>query len=558
MPGREGAGDDDVSVAARPPLRSTKLASGLRRAALLLAAGAVGGLLAAAPAATADCPRELPLRVQTPTSNATALQRVGVVRVTSGAGARLGQLHVMLKRGRRTIAQGSHAQALSGTVPMRLAFRRKARPGRVSLVVSGRQDGCAGRRWTRRTLRLDGRGLPIGVIATTRDVHKGRVAVTVRAAGRQPISDLRARMLDAGGATIATVTRRSPLRTRARLQFAVRQPLPAGRYWLLVSASVRGEAGRGVHAATFDLPTGAGSEAVAPAAPRPAPGPPPGAVVQQVSLSWSAGRWQGNDSAGFFAPGIGDGQILCRPDAQWIRFFPADRSRDVAMTLWTFRDWEGGSEVAIREPEMTQFTGPDFTEGINKFTPSEKRSRGSFVGIVGDGLPPAGAFGSGRSPTEIRLTWSWDFTDPADARCDVAATLTSQGPGTAGAVARGLALAWRGADAVPADTSTATPVPGLGTLRLRCDARPEGLRQLVVEPDAALPGLTLTTYEGSNRSDRALGHTPYVLALPNSGLVEASTPSGGPLRLLVSSRWKVNDPDPAQNFCRLSAVVVAG
>jgi hypothetical protein len=207
---------------------------------------------------------------------------------------------------------------------------------------------------------------------------------------------------------------------------------------------------------------------------------------------------------------------------------------------------------------MTQLTGPDFNEGMNKFTPSEKRSRGSFVGIVGDGLPSAGVFGSGRSPTEIRLTWSWDFTDPADARCDVAATLTSQGPGTAGAVARGLALAWRGADAVPADTSTATPVPGLGTLRLRCDARPEGLRQLVVEPDAALPGLTLTTYEGSDRSDRALGHTPYTLALPNSGLVEASTPSGDPLRLLVSSRWKVNDPDPAQNFCRLSAVVVAG
>jgi hypothetical protein len=192
--------------------------------------------------------------------------------VTSGAGARLGQLHVVLKRARRTIAQGSHPQALSGTAPVRLAFRRKARPGRVSLVVSGRQDGCAGRRWTRRTLRLDGRGLPIDVIATARDVRKGGVAVTVRAAGRQPISDLRARMLDAGGATIATVTRRSPLRTRARLQFAARQPLPAGRYWLLVSANVRGEAGRGVHAATFDLPAGAGAEAVAPDAPRPAPG----------------------------------------------------------------------------------------------------------------------------------------------------------------------------------------------------------------------------------------------------------------------------------------------
>jgi hypothetical protein len=518
----------------------------------------VAGLLTIAPAATASCPRELALRVQTPTSNATALQRLGVVRVISGAGARVGHLHVTLERGGRMIAQGSHAQAFAGTAPLRLAFRRKARPGRVSLVVSGRQAGCARRRWTRRTLRLDGRDLPVGVIATDRGVSGGRLAVTLRAAGTRAISDLRARMLDATGKTIAAVTRRAALRTRARLEFAPRQPLAAGRYWLLVSASVRGQAGRGVHAEPIDLRAGSASQAVAPDAPAAAPGPPLGAIVQKVALSWSGGRWQGSDSAGFFAPQIGDGQILCRPDAQWIRFFPADRTRDVAMTLWTFRDWEGGSEVAVREPEMTQFTGPDFNEGLNKFTPSEKRSHGSFVGIVGDGLPPAGAFGSGRSPTEIRLSWSWDFSDPADARCSVAATLTSQGPGSAGAIARGLSLAWRGADGVPADTTTATPVPGLGMLRLRCDARPDGVRQLVVEPAAPLPGLALTTYEGSDRSDRALGNTPYTLPLPNSGLVEAATPSGGPLRLLIASRWKINDPDPAQNFCRLSAVVVAG
>jgi hypothetical protein len=95
-------------------------------------------------------------------------------------------------------------------------------------------------------------------------------------------------------------------------------------------------------------------------------------------------------------------------------------------------------------------------------------------------------------------------------------------------------------------------------VHLRCDARPEGIRRLVVEPEAALPGLALTTYEGSERSDRMLGSTPYTLLLPNSGLLEAATPSGAPLRLLVASRWKVNDPDPAHNFCRVSAIVVAG
>ncbi|MDX6705459.1 MAG: hypothetical protein QOI48_1305 [Solirubrobacteraceae bacterium] len=530
----------------------------LRSRALVLAVGALGGLFVASPALASSCPRELPVRLAPLTANAAALQRVGVVSVTAAAGARVHGLHVVLKRGGRIVAQGAHRAEFAGTMPVRLSFRRNVRPGPVSFVASGRQAGCAIARRMRRTLPLDGRDLPLAVVAT--DVRDGRVVVTLRAAGKRSISNVRARMLDANAKTISQVTRRSPLPARAQLRFALRHPLVAGRYWLIVTASVRGEAGRSVFAETVDLKAVSASEDVVPAAPPAAPvaPAPPGAVVQHVALDWSAGRWQGSDSAGFFAPGIGDGQIVCRPDTQWVRFFPADRSRDVAMTLWTFRNWDAGSEVALREPEMTQFTGPDFNEGLNKFTPSEKRSHGSFVGIVGDGLPPAGTFGSWRVPTEIRLTWSWDFTDPADARCSVTATLTSPGPGSAGAVARGLSLAWREETAVPADTTVATPVPGLGTVRLRCDARPEGIRQLVVEPDATLPGLALTTYEGSDRSDRMLGNAPYTLPLPNSGLVEAATPSGAALRLLVSSRWKVNDPDPAQNFCRVSAIVVAG
>jgi hypothetical protein len=229
------------------------------------------------------------------------------------------------------------------------------------------------------------------------------------------------------------------------------------------------------------------------------------------------------------------------------------------MMLWTFRDWEEAGEYAIREAELTRYTGPDFNEGLNKFQPAEKRSRGSFVGVVGDGLPAPGAFGSGRSPTEVRLTWSWDFSDPANASCNVDATFTSQGPGTVGSLATGLSLAWQGADGVPADTTIVTPVPGLGRVHLRCDPRPEGARQLIVEPDVSLPGLEILTHEGSDTSRGTIASTPYVVPVPNNGLVEVAASSGArPLRLVLSSRWKVNDPDPAANFCRLSGIVVAG
>jgi hypothetical protein len=548
VPSRERKSGDDVPVALHEAARLALL----RRGVLAVALTALGGLLAAAPAQGANCPHRLPVRANALTANAVALQRVGIVRVSAEGGARVRDLHVTLTRGGRTVASGSRALAVKGSANVRLDFRRKAVPGRAGLVVTGRVVGCEVRRQTQRTLRLDGRDLSLKLISAEREADGGGLAVTLGATGKRPVSDLRAKILTAGGETVAAVSRRSPLGTRTLIEFAPRQALAAGRHWLLVTADVGAETGRSSFAEAIDV-----AAQPVPQAPVPA-GPPPGAVVQEVSINWSGGRWQGSDSAGFSAPGIGEGQLVCRPDTQWIRLFPSDRSRDVSMMMWTFRDWEGGSEFTIREPEMTRYTGPDFNEGFNKFQPAEKRSHGSFMGVAGDGLPAAGAFGSGRSPTEVRVSWSWDFSDPANARCSVVATLTSQGAGITGAIARGFSLAWRGAAGLPADTTTATPVPGFGTVRLRCDGGPEGARQLVVAPDAALPGLALTTYEGSVHSDRGLTDAPYVVPLPNNGLVELTAASGSPLRLLVSSRWKANDPDPAQNFCRVSGIVVAG
>jgi hypothetical protein len=94
--------------------------------------------------------------------------------------------------------------------------------------------------------------------------------------------------------------------------------------------------------------------------------------------------------------------------------------------MWTARTWDGGGEVAIRESGMTPFTGPDFNEGLTKFMPAEKHSSGSFSGVVG---------GAGRPPTAVGVT----FSDPLHAACSVSATLTSEGPGTAGPIARALA-----------------------------------------------------------------------------------------------------------------------
>jgi hypothetical protein len=553
---RAPAGVTAAGAASRAPAAAPAAGAASRAPAGVAAAAAAlrapDGTKARA-ASTGACSRALPVSVRAPTLNAKAFERLGVVRVT--ASARVRSLHVMLKRDGRMVAQGSRGTALQGSAPVRLRFSRHARPGRASLLVTGRVTGCQSKLRTRRTIALDRRNLPVSVAAADSDPSDGRFTVTLRRTGSQAVSGVRLRVLDARGTTIDERARPASLGAPARIEFEPRERPAPGRYWLLVTATVRGERGRSAVAKAIDLGPGR-----APAGNAPGDPPPPaaGAVVQQVAVSWSGGRWQGADSAGFTIPGIGDGQLVCRPDTQWVRVFPSDRSREAAMTLWTFRDWEGGSEVALREAQMTAFTGADFNEGFNKFTPPEKRSHGSFTGIVGDGLPAPGTWGAGRAPTELRLSWNWDFEDPAGARCSVVATLTSAGPGSGGAVARGLALGWNGESGVPADTTLATPVPGLGIVRLRCDPRPDGARQLVVEPTVALTGLTATTYEGSESSTRALGEAPYVVALPNNGLVEAATPSGAPLRIVLASRWKANDPDAAQNFCRLSGLVVSG
>ena len=524
----------------------------------------LGGLAGAPPAAAAraadplsSCPATLPISVTAPTTNAAALQRVGTLRVHALDGARVRNVHVVLRRGGRTVADASRRAAIDAEAALRLRVRGRLRAGRLRVVVSGRQTGCAKRRQMRRTLRLDERNLAVHVLETRRDRLGGRLAVTLGVSAGTPISGLRARLLDAAGTTIAQVMRRASARRTAKLDFALRGSA-TGRRWLLVTAGVGGEPARRAFADRIALDDEPGlapgrSSPDAPAA------PPPGAIVEHVALHWSGGRWRGSESAGFHAAGIGDGRLVCRPDTQWMRVVPTDRTRDATMMLWTFRDWQERSEYAIRESEMTRFTGPDFNEGFNKFQPAEKRASGTFYGVIGDGLPAAGGFGSGRSPTEVRLSWRWDFTDEAGASCDVDATFTSQGTGTTGPLATGLSLAWRGAAGVPADTTTVVPVPGLGRVRVRCDPGIDGVRAIVIAPDGALPGLQLTTHEGSDTVHGTIGATPSLVRVPNNGLVELAAPAGSPaLRLVLSSRWKVDDPDPAANFCRLSGIVVAG
>jgi hypothetical protein len=48
---------------------------------------------------------------------------------------------------------------------------------------------------------------------------------------------------------------------------------------------------------------------------------------------------------------------------------------------------------------------------------------------------------------------------------------------------------------------------------------------------------------------------PVLTNLPNNGMVVLELTGGQ--RILVASRWKMNDPDPTQNWCTIAAQVLS-
>ncbi len=153
-------------------------------------------------------------------------------------------------------------------------------------------------------------------------------------------------------------------------------------------------------------------------------GPSGGGVIKRnATVNWQNGRHDGRDRASVVIPGIGSAQIVCRPDTQWLRVFVDDRATDV--TMWTVTQKQGeGLNVRTARHEFN--TGPDFNEGFNRFL-GESQQIGRFDGIISSRLNRSSAGGPGPAPTTFHLSFHWDFTDPAAARCYVAATfLTAQ------------------------------------------------------------------------------------------------------------------------------------
>lgn len=147
------------------------------------------------------------------------------------------------------------------------------------------------------------------------------------------------------------------------------------------------------------------------------PAGPPGTIDQTVAIDWQNGEYAGRDSATFIAPGIGQGEVICSPNTQWVNFVPYNLGEDSEMWAAIVR----GNEVSVRAAaRRSPAYGDQFNLGLNVVNGTEPESQGSMVGIVSSRGPFQSPGGEGPPPTTFHLSWYWSFADSYGPRCYVA------------------------------------------------------------------------------------------------------------------------------------------
>jgi hypothetical protein len=387
-------------------------------------------------------------------------------------------------------------------------------------------------------------GLPLAAspVSTLVGDNVGAVKLVVRPIKRARLGAIRISFRDGKGKLLARKRIASPSKEPQIVSLPLAAPLHVGTYRVrMLGRKGHGGALLSANRKIVFAEGGGGG----------APTVESGALVQQVTVDWYEGKWGGRDTGGFVAPGIGYGEVVCNPETQWVRFFGSAGGRETAMMNWTYKNWGTYQEKSLREAVYTSGTGFDFNEGFNKFSPPEKTSTGTFEGVISDRGPIGNAGGVPLAPvTTLSLNWEWDFTTPGAARCHVEAVFRTETAATTPPLARSLQVLWHGSGNASANGYSSTEFPGLGTVSIRCE--PGEPRQLRVESSS---GAKITTREASEDASLTEGSGPVVADLPNNGMVVVEMSSGQ--RILVASRWKLNDPDTSQNYCAIAAQVAS-
>ena len=501
----------------------------------------------AAPASAANKCGKLPLSVKLSSHDPTALLEKAQAWVYVRTNGNVNNARVKVIRGGNVYLKGKITGRLAGgrTSIVHLRRVRPVKAGKYRVEVLARKGGCRKARlrnsaWGFKAPSLRLKALPYST--KVRD-NAGAVRFTLLPIHRANIGRVTVTLKNPKGATVAQQVIPSLEGKQIVAELPINGVLNPGEYKVRLYGKQIGDNTFRSAVQKFRFTRGGGGAK---------PISTTGEQIQRVTIDWSGGSSAGRSTGGFVAPGIGYGEIVCNQNQQWIRFYPTDGGREAAMMNWTYKNWGTYSEKALREAKYARGTGPDFREGLNKFGPPEKFSTGAFQGIISDRGPIEGPGGTSLAPpTTLDMDWEWDFSDPKNARCHVNATFRTETDLETKPVARSVQIVWRRErNATGKNTVNSVDFPGLGKVQAVCEAGPTGVRRLTIDSPT---GGKLITREGSDDFAVTQKSGPLTPRLPNNGMLFLQLNSGE--RVLVSSRWKVNDPDPDENWCVISAQI---
>ncbi|WP_395696005.1 hypothetical protein [Nocardioides sp.] len=271
-------------------------------------------------------------------------------------------------------------------------------------------------------------------------------------------------------------------------------------------------------------------------------------------------------------PGIGQVDLVCRPNSTMIRMHANNRRAESQMWLAKFETKGGRDVVAVKNVRIYTYdtatddgtggTGPQAHEGLNQQTPIEDFERGTAYGVIsqrpGRNQPGGGALAV--PATAFKLTWYWErFAYPGSQYCRMTLDLNTDTDQQFG-------LSWHGDDDAASHTTSATAIPGFGTAQLTCETGRNGERSVALATDDPTSYMDYEYITQEGLVDDHVEHYDDLPWDPVTGLLgPVRVPGNGMMRIwwsvggvkqqwVLSSYVKSNSATkPDLNVCEIAA-----
>ena len=290
-------------------------------------------------------------------------------------------------------------------------------------------------------------------------------------------------------------------------------------------------------------------------------------------------KWQGFQKRPKYqkaadVPGIGQVELICRPNNTMLRIRANDRSAETQLWMAKFENKDGTDRVAVKNVRVYTYataaddgkggTGPQSHEGLNQKTPIEDYAKGSAYGVISQ-RPGRTQLGGGPMTlpaTSFKLTWYWErFAWPGSQYCKMTLALRTD-------TDQQLGLSWHGDDEAARQQTSTTAIPGFGQAELRCETGRTGAQTVALRPDDPDSFMDYEYIQGEGRVDDPDHVTHYSdldydpetgllgpVDLPRNGMMRIWWSVGGVKKTWVLSSYLVtnNVARPYLNVCEVAA-----